>query len=174
MSGTVLDIVIVDYDAGKLLRDCLGSIASNMPWYISLGRIVVIDNASQNPSERWIEGVDLLVTHIRNEKNIGFAAACNQGARNSGADYLLFLNPDARIGKNSLDVPARFLSDAENRDVGIVGIQLIDDLGRVSPTCRRFPIPPTIGTMHSVLNISQDPVSLQAGWKIGTMGIPVR
>ena len=31
---------------------------------------------------------------IRNDKNVGFAAACNQGARSSRADLLVFFNPD--------------------------------------------------------------------------------
>jgi hypothetical protein len=131
----------VDYDAGILLRECLASLASRPPIFGSLNRVVVVDNASGEPSQRHIQELSLPIVLMRNEENIGFAAACNQGARCSEADYLLFLNPDTRLEKNSLDVPARFLSAAENRDVGIVGIQLMDDRGRVSPTCRRFPTP---------------------------------
>ena len=141
LSKPTLDIVIVDFDAGVLLRECLASVASHPPIFGSLNRVVVVDNASRDPSLRHIQGLTLPVVLIRNEENLGFAAACNQGARCSEADYLLFLNPDTRLGKNSLDVPARFLSAVENRDVGIVGIQLVDNRGRVSPTCRRFPMP---------------------------------
>ncbi len=131
----------MDFDAGVLLRECLASIASNPPNFGSLNRVVVVDNASRDPSQRRIQGLTLPVVLMRNEENIGFAAACNIGARFSEAEYLLFLNPDTRLEKNSLDVPARFLSAAENQDVGIAGIQLMDDRGRVSRTCRRFPTP---------------------------------
>jgi GT2 family glycosyltransferase len=141
MSKPTLDIVVVDYDAGALLRDCLSSLVVSPPVTALLDRVVVVDNASNNPSRHQIQGLDLQVELLRNEENIGFAAACNQGARRSKADFLLFLNPDARLGKNSLDIPARFLSAAENRDVGIVGIQLMDDRGRISTTCRSFPRP---------------------------------
>jgi len=141
LSRPTLDIVIVDFDAGVLLRECLASVAFHLPIFGSLNRVVIVDNASRDPSQRHIQGLTLPVVLIRNEENLGFAAACNQGARCSEADYLLFLNPDTRLEKNSLDVPARFLSAAENRDVGIVGIQLMDDRERVSPTCRRFPTP---------------------------------
>jgi len=136
-----LDIVIVDYDAGVMLRECLTSVVSHQPIFGSLNRVVVVDNASRDPSQRHIQGLPLPVVLIRNEENLGFAAACNQGASCSEAECLLFLNPDTRLGKNSLDVPVRFLSAAENPDVGIVGIQLMDDRGRESPTCRRFPRP---------------------------------
>ena len=39
---------------------------------------------------------------MRNNDNIGFAAACNQGAAGSEADYLLFLNPDTRLFADTL------------------------------------------------------------------------
>ncbi len=170
MSGTVLDIVIVDYDAGELLRECLASILSHVPQYTSLGRIVVVDNASWESSRRWIDGLNLSVTLIRNGENRGFAAACNQGAQGSDADYLLFLNPDVRLTKNSLDVPARFLSTPENRDVGIVGIQLVDGQGEVSLTCRHFPRPSYYWTRALGLeriSRSRFPTGEMEGWDHG-------
>lgn len=141
MRGRELDIVIVDYDAGPLLGECLRSIAAHPPSFASLGRVVVVDNASRNMSRRYAEKVALPIQVIRNGENRGFAAACNQGARGSRADCILFLNPDTRLVEGSLDVPIRFLSAPENANVGIVGIRLLDDQGTVAPTCRRFPEP---------------------------------
>ncbi|OEU78152.1 MAG: glycosyl transferase, partial [Desulfobacterales bacterium C00003060] len=78
---------------------------------------------------------------IRNTGNRGFAAACNQGAKGSVADYLLFLNPDTRLFKDSLVQPLVFVERPDNRRVGIVGIQLVDENGRIARTCARFPMP---------------------------------
>jgi hypothetical protein len=78
---------------------------------------------------------------IDNEKNKGFAVACNQGAKGSQADYLLFLNPDVKVFKNSLTVPIAFMEQCGNEKVGIVGIQLVDDAANVARTCARFPTP---------------------------------
>jgi GT2 family glycosyltransferase len=72
-------------------------------------------------------------------ENKGFAAACNQGAKGSKADYLLFLNPDTRLLKDSLVKPVAFMEHPNNHHIGIIGIQLIDDYGEVSCSCARFP-----------------------------------
>jgi len=78
---------------------------------------------------------------IRNSKNRGFAAACNQGAQKSDADYLLFLNPDTVLIDDSLITPLHFMQQPENSKIGICGIQLVDALGNVNRTCSRFPTP---------------------------------
>lgn len=55
------------------------------------------------------------------------------------APYLLFLNPDTRVFQNSIEAPLAFLESGEGKRVGICGIQLLDEFGRVSRTCARFP-----------------------------------
>lgn len=134
-----LDIVIVDYNSGNLVHECLISMLSHMPRSVVLNRVVVIDNASQTISDYHEANADLPLHIIRNPRNRGFAAACNQGAANSVADYLLFLNPDTRLLDNSLDVPIRFMENPNNLSVGIVGIQLLDDEGRLTKTCSYYP-----------------------------------
>lgn len=76
---------------------------------------------------------------VRNSENVGFAAACNQGAKESRADYLLFLNPDIILFQDSLGAAVRFMDEPANIGVGICGIQLVDEQGRITPTCSRFP-----------------------------------
>lgn len=135
----MLDIIIVNWNAGRQLRDCLEAIVSAGRDGFSLGHVVVVDNASSDGS---LDGLDLLslpLNIIRNSVNRGFGAACNQGAAVCGAHYLLFLNPDTKLFENSLAVPLAFMEDEANQDVGICGIQLIDEDGVVSRSCYRFP-----------------------------------
>jgi len=136
-----LDIIIVNWNSGEQLRQCLASIASANQSSFTLSHVCVVDNASQDNSLDGIEQCGLPLQIIRNKQNQGFAAACNQGARESQADYILFLNPDVRLFKNSLTIPITFMEKPENKKVGIVGIQLLDDTGNVAPTCARFPTP---------------------------------
>jgi len=136
-----LDIVIVNWNSGSLLKDCLKSVKAAKSDLFDLGRIIVVDNASHDGSADGLEGIDSSLMIIKNRENRGFAAACNQGARGSQADYLLFLNPDVRLFSDSLSKPFEFLEMRDNEQVGIVGIQLLDDEGSVGRTCARFPTP---------------------------------
>ena len=134
-----LDIIIVNWNSGQLLRDCVDSIVSVKKDGFILDRVVVIDNASSDHSLDGLDTINLPLTIIRNRGNKGFGVACNQGAASSDADYLLFLNPDTRLFDNSLTVPLAFMQDKRNQNVGICGIQLVDDKGRVAKTCAHFP-----------------------------------
>src|SRR5437660_966325 len=136
-----LDIIIVNWNTGPLLRACLQSIRTADQAGFQLREIVVVDNASADDSARALEAPGLPVRLLRNPVNRGFAAACNQAALQSSADYLLFLNPDARLTRDSLSVPLAFLEQGANQGVGIVGIKLLDDSGRVARSCARFLTP---------------------------------
>lgn len=136
-----LDIVIVNWNSGVQLRKCLESIELASLSGFVLCNVVVVDNASADGSADDVELISLPLTIIRNNENNGFAAACNQWAMGSEADYLLFLNPDTKLFGNSLESPIDFMEQPENNKVGIVGVQLVDDLGHVVRTCVRFPTP---------------------------------
>lgn len=136
-----LDIIIINWNTGPLLRACLKSIRTADQSGFQLTDIVVIDNASADESADALEGTGVPVRLIRNPVNRGFAAACNQAALHSMADYVLFLNPDTRLTRNSLSVPLGFLQQAASQRVGIVGIKLLDDSGRVARSCARFLTP---------------------------------
>ena len=135
----ILDIIIVNWNAGKQLYECLKSIEATFRNGFSLNRVAVVDNASTDGSADCLDNIDLPLVVIRNAQNRGFAAACNQGVKGSSADYLLFLNPDTRIFEDSLIKPLIFMEQPENHKIGIAGIQLVDETGRISRTCARFP-----------------------------------
>lgn len=154
MSGGGLAIVIVNWNSGQFLKDCLASL-NRCEHLDRLAQVVVVDNASHDDSYRDLPVLPVPLTVIRNKTNRGFAAACNQGAAVCTANYLLFLNPDTVLHANSLRGPLDYLDDTNHADVGICGIQLIDDRGRIGRTCSRLPTPVSMFAMatrlHSLL-----------------------
>ncbi len=114
-----LDIVIVNWNTGGQLRACLASIAAAAQDGFVLNRVVVVDNGSKDGSAEGLQDFSVPLMVLRNRENRGFAAACNQGAQGSAADYLLFLNPDVRLYPDSLARPIRFMEEPVNARIGI-------------------------------------------------------
>lgn len=138
-----IDIVIVNWNAGLQLKECLDSISTHNKGEVS--RITVVDNGSTDASANAVEDLPN-VEVIRTGQNLGFGAACNIGAKASQSPYILFLNPDTRLETDSIYVALAFMERTENTKVGICGIQLVDEQGRISRTCARYP---TLGRLVS-------------------------
>jgi N-acetylglucosaminyl-diphospho-decaprenol L-rhamnosyltransferase len=135
-----LSIVIVNWNTGEQLRDCLTSLATaSLPKGWSIAHVVVVDNASSDNSADGLACRVGTLQVLRNPVNLGFGAACNQGARVASGDALLFLNPDTRLYAGSLEAPLRTFDDPAHEGTGIVGIALEDERGEVARVCARFP-----------------------------------
>ena len=137
MDRATVHVVIVNWNSGPQLRECLQSFAAVADDDVA-ARVTVIDNASGDGSSEGL-ATSLPLTVVRNADNRGFGAACNQGAAGSEADFLLFLNPDTRLMPGSFAQPVRYLRTPENEKVGIVGIQLVDADGHVARNTARAP-----------------------------------
>jgi N-acetylglucosaminyl-diphospho-decaprenol L-rhamnosyltransferase len=136
-----VDIIIVNWNTGILLLNCLKSLDAISQVGFELNKTIVIDNGSQDESLNGIKDIRLPLTIVQNKINRGFAAACNQGAKHSKSDFLLFLNPDTLLEKDCLSISSKFLLNSIKSAVGIIGIQLLNEAGKVSQTCARFPTP---------------------------------
>ena len=135
-----LDIIIVNWNTGILLRDCLQSLRQACSEDFRLDRVVVVDNNSSDGSAVGVKGLlDHPIFVLRNDANRGFAAACNQGAAGTQADYLLFLNPDTRVFPDSLQRPLDFLEETESARYGVCGVRHVDEWGAFTTSCARFP-----------------------------------
>lgn len=134
-----LKIIIVNWNAGQQLRDCISSIALAKQDGFTLSDVVIVDNGSTDDSLVGIEQLGVTVRVIENSENRGFAAACNQGAVEAMGDYLVFLNPDTRLFEDSLTRPIDFMQSPSNSGIGICGIRLVDENGKASTSAARFP-----------------------------------
>lgn len=134
------DVIIVNYNAGELLLASVGS-----AFAAGASRVIVVDNNSHDDSLVQLERIhpagDSLQI-VRNTANLGFAVACNQGARLSAAPNVFFLNPDTELATNAMDRMLQALRSSP--EIGMVGGFLCNPDGseqaggrRVFPTPRR-------------------------------------
>lgn len=134
----MIDIVIVNWNSGAQLADCVASIVDHSDGLIS--RTIVIDNGSRDGSPDAVEGSPT-VELVRTGANLGFGKACNLGARRGSAEFILFLNPDTRLHPSTLSSTVSFMRDPEARSIGICGVQLLDKGDRIARSCSRAPNP---------------------------------
>jgi GT2 family glycosyltransferase len=128
-------VVVVSYNTCELLRQCLRSTTNTSVET----RVVVVDNASPDGSAAMVAREFPHVRLIANPDNRGFAAGTNQGllALRDECEYLLLLNPDARLCRGALDELVRFMQ-AHPR-VGVAGARLLYPDGRHQEGAWRFP-----------------------------------
>jgi GT2 family glycosyltransferase len=128
--SAIISTIIVNYNAGALLRNCVDSLL-NCPLEI---KIIVVDNASADDSLEALQDLPNIKI-IKNSSNLGFAAACNIGMRDTISPFVLFLNPDCFFEPGTLCK----LLDAMELDerVGMVGGLLINADGTEQQGARR-------------------------------------
>ena len=125
-----VDVIVVSYNSEGELRGCVEPLAGR-----DGVRVLVVDSASQDGSLASV--ADLDVTAIPLAENRGFAHACNAGLRAGSSEYVLLLNPDARIEPEGL---ARLVAVAEaTPGAGVVAPRIVEPDGTLDFSLRRYP-----------------------------------
>lgn len=102
-----VSIIIVHYKNKEVLKNCLASIKKNLK---IKHEVIVVDN---------------------DQDNIGFGAGCNKGAKQAKAKYLLFLNPDTLVLKNSIKPLINYLD--KHKKTAAVAPLLLDGKKNLYP-----------------------------------------
>lgn len=132
-----LSVVIVNYNTGKLVRECVESIKKDTFNFSSpRTEIVLIDNNSpENGLEDFPLSNDTKI--ILNKENVGFAKAVNQGIREKKGEYVLLLNPDSKVSKGAINTLFEFAKSTP--DAGVVGAKLLNSDGSIQDSVMHFP-----------------------------------
>jgi hypothetical protein len=119
-------VIIVNWNGKRLLRDCLKSLKAQT---FRDFEIIVIDNGSTDGSERFAT--------IRNEKNLGFSVANNQGIRRAKGKYVALLNNDARPAEDWL---FELVYAADRNLAGMFASKILRPDGKIdSAGCEVYP-----------------------------------
>lgn len=137
-----LSIIIVNYKNLELLKLCLKSLRENLKSENLAYEILVADSEAQSETEMLLTEDFPEVKYFPFQKNIGYAAGVNCGIKNSSGQYILVLNPDIVVTKNS--IPALLAHLQKNPDVGMIGPRLLGFNGETQNSRFNFYRPSTI------------------------------
>lgn len=125
--------IIVNYHAYEELDRCLTALERFEPGV----DLVVVDHDARQDAVTALRARHPRATILPNAGNPGFGAGINRGARETAADRLLFINPDAMVEQPvvaALDAILR-----EQADVAVVGPLVRESDGSIQASARRFP-----------------------------------
>ena len=129
-----LAAIVVSYQSIDTIDDCLARLRAAD----GVTQVRIVDNGSTDGTLEAIQrhaSLDPRLHFIGNPDNPGFSFACNQGARDSDAEWLAFVNPDCLPEPDAL---ARLLACAREsgRDC-LLGADLVDERGERDGAARR-------------------------------------
>jgi GT2 family glycosyltransferase len=130
---------VVNWNVAEAATRCLRAVARELATVS--GECIVIDNASFTGDVAGLGDACPEADIVRNPRNVGFAAAANQGVRRGRGRYVLLLNPDAFLGEGTLRHLVEYL-DA-HPVVGLVGPRILNPDGSLQGSARGFPGPLT-------------------------------
>ncbi|RKX29538.1 MAG: hypothetical protein DRP47_01500 [Candidatus Zixiibacteriota bacterium] len=133
--NSTISIVIVTNNSMPPLENCLKSIrsgANGTPL-----EIIGVDNHSSDNSPNVVKEYFPGAQVIRNSSNLGFAAACNQAAKQATGDYLLFLNPDVQVDNYAIEELLEVFRSREKVGTAVGRMRFPD--GSFQSTCRHLP-----------------------------------
>ena len=111
ISGQNLSIVIVTLKSEKVIYDCINSINQNVP-------IIVVEQSNNQKFKNELESKYKNLKCILSKSNLGMGTGNNIGIKETKTDYVLILNPDVILEKNSLE--ELFLNSSKLSDFTIL------------------------------------------------------
>lgn len=128
-----LSVVIVNYNVKYFLEQCLHSVRKASGGLAM--ETIVVDNSSVDGSVNMLREKFPDVTVIANKQNVGFSRANNQAIKQASGEYILLLNPDTVVEKNTLSHVVEFMDN--HPDAGGLGIKMVDGKGNFLPESKR-------------------------------------
>ena len=127
-------VVVVTHESATSIDDCLMRLRTAH----GVDEIRVVDNASTDDTMEIVQRhalQDARLRFIANPDNPGFAVGCNQGARDTHAPWLAFVNPDLMVEADTL---SRLRAHARHATGEVLlGVDLVDEGGVRDAAARR-------------------------------------
>lgn len=141
-----LSIIIINYKTPDITLDCLESLYSSNLKNLKT-ELIIIDNASKDKSIKKIKNFisknknpNIKPILIQNRENLGFAKANNKGIKLAQGEYILHLNSDVILEKDTIITQLKTLQKSKKYQISTCKLLLSN--GKMDPACHRgFPTP---------------------------------
>lgn len=136
-----ISIIITNYNYSKYLnRSMRSAFVQNYP--TDNYETIVVDDSSSDWSREIIESYGELIKAIYLEKNVGLAAARNRGIEAAKGRYIIFLDADDYLNRDTIHIESMFLDMNPEWDAVACDYYLIDDKEEVisRKSCLEIPI----------------------------------
>lgn len=112
-----VSFIIPLYNCLAHTRECLRTLQATLPAGLT-HEIIFVDDGSTDGTRDWLAALPAPCRALLNEKNLGFAGACNRGAAAARGEVLVFLNNDLVLLRGWLPPMLRL---ARRRRAGLIG-----------------------------------------------------
>lgn len=111
--------ISVAFNSAAILPGLVASLPATLP-------LIVVDNGPDDGMRDWaaVQGVEV----VQSATNLGFGSGCNLGAVRADRDFVLFINPDARLNPDTLN--QLLAAAARHPEASAFGPVMLDDTGR--------------------------------------------
>lgn len=120
-----LSVVVVNHNRCDLLKLTLNSLIKSANGVDS--EVIIVDNASTDNTIEVINADYPQFRVIANKVNEGIAKAANQGIQASRGEYILLVNPDVILGKETLEKVTGYMN--EHEDVSGLCVRMLGPQG---------------------------------------------
>ncbi len=135
-----LSIIINHYRTPEILEVCLKSLEKSLSGADFEREIIVADGAAIEKTEEMMDNKFPEAVFIPFKKNVGFGKLVNAGIKKAQGEFLFIINADIIIeDKNAIPAMMKYLE--ENKDVGLLGPQLLNINDTPQQSCFRFYTP---------------------------------
>ncbi|MER2519195.1 MAG: glycosyltransferase family 2 protein [Bdellovibrionales bacterium] len=160
-------VVMVTYHTGEVLERAIAAVLGST----ASVELVLVNNGNPPDVELKLAArakTEPRMVWLSSHGNVGFATACNLGAKAAKGKYLLLLNPDGLLKPNTIDRLLTHMRESDLKQPAMIGARLLDEQGRDQRGSRRALLTPLSASIEALrmhrlfprlrLNLHEEPI----------------
>ncbi|MDI6403006.1 glycosyltransferase, partial [Balneolaceae bacterium ANBcel3] len=145
-----VSVVVVNYNVKEFVANLLGSVQKASEKLKV--EVIVVDNASSDGSVNYLKKRFPDLQLIANKDNAGFGKANNQAIHKANGKYILLINPDTLVRKDTLQTMFNHME--KHPESAAAGCKILNPDGTFAPESRRS-VPTPMSALWKILGMNR-------------------